>query len=132
MLKNILKNLKEREDFSILLVEDELMVLKPMQSIMQHLCANVLIAHDGVQGWDLYQKNSFTVVVTDLQMPNMNGAELIKHIRSVNSEQIIIVITAFREGIEVDQAKSLGANFILEKPFSLATFLNALETLNIR
>ena len=127
MLKDKLEKYSQNENFSILIVEDEIMILKPMEKIMKYISKQVMTANDGLQGWELYQKNSFSLVVTDLQMPNMSGSELVKNIKTLNPNQLIIVITAFREGFEVEEAKKNGADFILEKPFSLATFLEVLD-----
>lgn len=130
MLKEKLSKLKENKDFSILLVEDEKMVLKAMENMMRRVSDKVVSANDGSQGWELYQQNPFSVVVTDLQMPNMGGAELVKNIKTLNPKQVIIVVTAFRDGLEIDKARQNGADFILEKPFSLMAFLDALESIS--
>ena len=133
MLLDKINALKNKEDFSILFAEDEVMVSKPMQKILERLCNDVVVAYDGLKAWELYEQRDFTVVITDLQMPNMNGAELVEKIRSSNNpHQIIIVVTAFREGLEYEQVKSLNADIILEKPFSLQSFLEAITSLEIK
>ena len=133
MLLDKINALKNKEDFSILFAEDEVMVSKPMQKILERLCNDVVVAYDGLEAWELYEQRDFTVVITDLQMPNMNGAELVEKIRSSNNpHQIIIVVTAFREGLEYEQVKSLNADIILEKPFSLQSFLDAITSLEIK
>ena len=133
MLLDRINALKNKENFSILFAEDEVMVSKPMQKILERLCNDVVVAYDGLKAWELYEQRDFTVVITDLQMPNMNGAELVEKIRSSNNpHQIIIVVTAFREGLEYEQVKSLNADIILEKPFSLQSFLEAITSLEIK
>ena len=133
MLLDRINALKNKENFSILFAEDEVMVSKPMQKILERLCNDVVVAYDGLEAWELYEQRDFTVVITDLQMPNMNGAELVEKIRSSNNpHQIIIVVTAFREGLEYEQVKSLNADIILEKPFSLQSFLDAITSLEIK
>ena len=133
MLLDKINALKNKEDFSILFAEDEVMVSKPMQKILERLSNDVVVAYDGLKAWELYEQRDFTVVITDLQMPNMNGAELVEKIRSSNNpHQIIIVVTAFREGLEYEQVKSLNADIILEKPFSLQSFLDAITSLEIK
>ena len=133
MLLDRINALKNKENFSILFAEDEVMVSKPMQKILERLCNDVVVAYDGLEAWELYEQRDFTVVITDLQMPNMNGAELVEKIRSSNNpHQIIIVVTAFREGLEYEQVKSLNADIILEKPFSLQSFLEAITSLEIK
>lgn len=128
MLKETLLILKQKKDFSILLVEDEIMILQLMQRIMERMCNDVEIANDGLEAWNICQKRSFSIIVTDLNMPNMNGVELIKKIKAINPSQLIIVITAFRQEIEIEEAKKYGAIAILEKPFSLELFLGAIKS----
>ena len=131
MLRDSIANLKQKKNFSLLMVEDEIMVSKPMKKVLEYLCNDVVVADDGVQGWELYQQRPFSLVLTDLQMPNMNGAELIEKIRAVDPEKIIIVITAFREGKEYEKAQELGADFILKKPFSVQSVIEIFNTLDI-
>jgi YesN/AraC family two-component response regulator len=75
----------------------------------------------------IYQQRPFSVVITDLQMPNMNGAELIKNIRLINPNQIIIVITAYRDGEEIRQAQQFGVDYIVAKPLSLSSFISVMK-----
>ena len=133
MLIDKVNELRNKENFSILFAEDEMMVSKPMQDILKRLCNDVVVTYDGLEAWEIYQQRDFTIVVTDLQMPNMNGAELVEKIRTASKpNQIIIVVTAFREGWEYEQVKSLNADVILQKPFSLQAFLEAVTSLEIK
>ncbi len=127
MLEDLLATLKQKKNFSILFVEDEAMIRKPMQNMMQRLCSEVVSTSDGIEALEIYQKRPFSVVITDLQMPNMNGAELIKNIRLINHDQIIIVITAYREGEEIKQAQQYGVDYIVAKPLSLSSFINVMK-----
>jgi YesN/AraC family two-component response regulator len=127
MLEDLLATLKQKKNFSILFVEDEAMIRKPMQNMMQRLCNEVISASDGVEALSIYQQRHFSVVITDLQMPNMNGAELIKNIRLINPNQIIIVITAYRDGEEIRQAQEFGINHIVAKPLSLSSFISVMK-----
>jgi YesN/AraC family two-component response regulator len=131
MLAEIIERFKSKSDFSLLLVEDEMMVAKPMQKILERFCSNVSVAYDGEQGWELYQQKSFAVVVTDLQMPHMNGADLIEKIKQINPNQSIMVVTAFREGPEFEKAQRCGVDYILKKPFSVSAFAEALDSLKL-
>jgi YesN/AraC family two-component response regulator len=127
MLEDLLATLKQKKNFSILFVEDEAMIRKPMQNMMQRLCSEVISASDGVEALSIYQQRPFSVVITDLQMPNMNGAELIKNIRLINPNQIIIVITAYRDGEEIRQAQQFGVDYIVAKPLSLSSFISVMK-----
>jgi len=126
-LENDLSDLKDKKSFSVLYVEDEIMIRNPMHTLIKRMCNDVVVASDGVEGLSLYQQRPFSFVVTDLQMPHMNGAELIKEIRSINPHQIIAVVTAYRDGDELRQAKEYGIDYILSKPISLPIFIEILR-----
>ncbi len=120
--------LRERSDFSILFAEDEPMIQKPMATIMQKVCDDVVITSDGLEAWQCYQEREFSIVITDLQMPHMDGAQLIQHIKSVNPSQLIAVVTAYRDGEEIEKAKELGVDYVVLKPLSLAMFFEMMES----
>lgn len=126
-IENDLSDLKEKKDFSILYVEDEVMIRTPMYNLIRRMCSDVVVASDGVEGLTFYRERPFSIVVTDLQMPNMNGAELIKEIRSINPHQIIAIVTAYRDGDELRQAKESGIDYILSKPISLPAFIEIMK-----
>ncbi|MDP3266992.1 MAG: response regulator [Sulfuricurvum sp.] len=127
MLEDLLNSIKEKKNFSILFVEDEVMIRKPMQNMMQRLCNEIVSVCDGVEALEIYNKRPFSVVITDLQMPNMNGAELCKNIRKINPEQLIVIITAYRDGQEIKQAQQYGVDYIIEKPLSIASFIEVMK-----
>lgn len=127
MLEDLLVALKQKKNFSILYVEDEAMIRKPMQNLMQRLCKDVISASDGAEALEIYQRQVFNIVITDLHMPNMNGVELIKNIRRINPNQIIIVITAYRDGPELKEAEEYGIDYIITKPLSFSTFVSVMK-----
>lgn len=130
MLNEVISHLKEQTDFSILFAEDEEMIRRPMLSLIQRICPNTLAASDGTEAWELYQKNHFTIVITDLMMPNTNGAQLIQYIRHKNPNQIIIVLTAYKDSDILIEAQSYGIDYLLSKPLSLSSFINVMEDIS--
>jgi len=76
-------------------------------------------AEDGVVAWTLFQeKNNYDVVLTDWNMPNMNGLDLVKKIRSVDKKIPIVMITTEGGKGEVITALKAGVNNYIVKPFS--------------
>lgn len=126
-IEKVLSDLKDKNNFSILYVEDEIMIRKSMSTMINRLCNDVVVATDGVEGLAIYKQRSFSIVITDLQMPNMNGAELIKAIRLINKNQIIAIITAYRDGDELRDAEKYGIEYILSKPISLPLFIEMIQ-----
>ena len=99
------------------------MIRKPMSAIIQRICPDVVVVCDGKEAWEAYQQREFTLVITDLQMPRMNGSELIEKIRSKKSSQMIAVVSAYCDGEEIESAKKHNVNYIIIKPLSLPLFI---------
>ncbi|MFA0045103.1 chemotaxis protein CheV, partial [Vibrio sp. 10N.261.51.A1] len=66
---------EKRSQYSVLIVEDSPFILEQVKKIIVSSGLNALVARDGVEGWDLYEKNKETidVVVSDVEMPRMDG-----------------------------------------------------------
>ncbi len=78
-------------------------------------------ARDGQEAFEYYEENKddIELIVTDLNMPIMDGFELIKKIRSTNSETPIIVCSANIQEKTLTKVKELGANDLIAKPDSI-------------
>ena len=93
-----LKELKAiGKDISILYVEDDKMMRKNVTNYLQLIFDDVQSAEDGEKGLELYTQRAYDIVITDIQMPRMNGLEMIAKIKKISPEQEIIITTAFSE-----------------------------------
>lgn len=75
-------------------------------------------AEDGMQALALFESNLFDVVLTDWNMPRMDGLELLQELRKRNREIPIIMITTEAERSRVVQAIQYGVSDYLVKPFT--------------
>ena len=78
----------------VLLIEDE---VKAVQSLKKGLVENniaVEFAYDGYTGRLLAERGDFDVIVSDVIMPNMNGFDLVKHLRNMGINTPVILLTA--------------------------------------
>lgn len=85
------------KELVVLYVEDEEDIRYQMLGLLRILFKEVDVASDGFEGLDLYHKGPYDLVITDIQMPNMNGLDMIEHIRMSNTEIPIIITTAFSD-----------------------------------
>jgi two-component system chemotaxis response regulator CheY len=92
---------------------------------------NIIEASNGSEAVARLDSESVDMVLTDINMPEMNGLELISHIRSQHSKQNIpiIVITTMGEESDRDKGLSLGANAYILKPISGAKLQSLVEEL---
>ena len=105
----------------LLLVDDELPILKAAESKFKRQDYHVDCAHDGQVDWEKVQANPPDIVVTDLQMSRMNGLELIQQLRNDERFVDLPVILLTAKGFELDYndiTSRLGVFEIVSKPFS--------------
>jgi len=103
---------------SILVVDDEPNYLIVLSELLKDEGFEVFTASDGMQGLKIVEDVDLDIVVTDMQMPGMNGLELLQKIKEKNKDLPVIVITAFAEIDKAVTAMQAGAYSYLAKPFS--------------
>ncbi|MFH0709782.1 MAG: HD domain-containing phosphohydrolase [Pseudomonadota bacterium] len=112
-----LKELKAiSSNITLLYVEDDEALRKSFTEYLKLIFSSVDTAADGQEGLDLFTHNSYDIVITDIQMPRINGIEMIKAIKEISPDQEIIITTAFSEVPYLLEAISLGASSYLIKP----------------
>lgn len=116
----------------ILVVDDSRVVRKTVLKILEpHF--NVIEAEDGQAGWrTLNQDSRIDVVISDIQMPEMDGYSLICKVRAVEDPDLreipIIVITSADDEITRERAYACGASDFVLKPFNSTQLLNCLQS----
>ena len=103
----------------ILFVDDEEEVRALGQALLEHLGYETVLATNGLEAIGIYQRKKIDLVVTDMRMPKMNGLELFRHIRKVDSNAKVILCSGDHMAREVDIALDAGAYGFLGKPFSI-------------
>lgn len=83
----------------ILYVEDDVILRENTITLLRDIFGEIHEASDGKEALMIYkkQKDSYDIVITDLNMPQMNGMDLIKNIQVINPKQPIIVVSAHNE-----------------------------------
>ncbi len=104
----------------ILLCDDEVHILRAAQFKLSRAGFDVECAHNGLAAWDAICRRKPDLVVTDLQMPGLNGLELIERIRQDPRTQQIPVIMLTAKGYELELHASSEPDVVavLAKPFS--------------
>jgi chemosensory pili system protein ChpA (sensor histidine kinase/response regulator) len=104
----------------VLVVDDAISVRKSLQQLVQDAGFDVSVARDGQDALDVLSRRSVNIVLTDLEMPTLNGLELTKRMRS--SPQLastpIVMITSRNSEKHRSLAKSAGVDVFITKPHS--------------
>ncbi|HEY4744094.1 MAG TPA: sigma 54-interacting transcriptional regulator, partial [Desulfuromonadaceae bacterium] len=122
---------------TILLVDDEVAILKSFACFFEDSGYRVLMARNGHEGLDAFRRHRPDLVFTDLRMPGMDGLELISTLKELSPATPIIVISGIGVVAEAIKALKLGAYDYITKPiFNLAELGivagRALETVDLR
>ncbi len=103
----------------ILVVDDEESIREFLEIMLRKEGYEVTCAEDGAVAVDLLKKKSFDLVISDLQMPNMTGLELLKHVKDNAPETVFMMITAFGTTETAVEAMKIGAYDYITKPFKI-------------
>jgi two-component system, cell cycle response regulator len=112
-------NSKRYDPLRILFVEDDKGSLQRVAGLLEHRFSQVLVALNGEQGWELFQKHQPEVVLTDLNLPDISGLTLISRIREMNSTTAVIILTAYSKTLYLMEAIDFGVSTFLVKPLDI-------------
>lgn len=106
---------------TILVVDDSSTVRKFVSVSLSMQGFRVVTAEDGMDALEKLPKEPVDLIITDLNMPNMDGMELIKTLRTNTTfkDLPIIILTSLKEAALKEESSSMGVISYLNKPFSL-------------
>ena len=102
----------------ILLVDDEIEITGINKRYLEQGGYDIDIANDGKEALEKYKRNKYSLIITDIMMPNMDGYDLISEVQYLNAEQPFLFITAKTTEPDKIYALSMGADDYIVKPFS--------------
>ncbi len=102
----------------VLIIDDDESLRRVMELSLLGAGYSVATAENGRQGIDLFAKLGPDIVITDVQMPELSGYEVLEHIKQNNPSTLVIVVTAFGSIDKAVKAMKLGAYDYITKPFS--------------
>ncbi|KAB7727351.1 response regulator [Rudanella paleaurantiibacter] len=116
----------------ILLVEDEERLASFIRKGMSAEGYEVEVAYDGRMGLSLFRRDMYDVIILDVNLPQMNGFELCRHIRAENEAVPVLMLTALDSLADKSDGFGAGADDYLAKPFEFAELLLRVRALTRR
>jgi putative two-component system response regulator len=101
----------------ILIVDDSAVFRTSMKKILASMNAEIILAEDGQEGLDLALQERFDIVVSDIDMPKINGIELCRSLKQTPSTQgtPVVMVSTFDSDSDVDKGFQAGASAYLSK-----------------
>jgi len=121
------ETLKYLKTVTLLCVEDNKTTQMIYLSILEDLVGNIIFANNGVDGYSKYIDNTIDIIITDYEMPKLNGLELSKKIRILNKDIPIILASGIDSTDNIIDALRIGINNFIKKPTTADDLLSALE-----
>lgn len=114
---------------TLLYVEDEASIREEMIEILELDFENIHVAKNGQEGLEMFQQFLPDIVISDIQMPLMDGITMSQKILSIDSKAKIILTTAFNEQGFLDKAKEAGIKSYINKPVNVSELFETIESL---
>ena len=104
---------------SVLCVDDDPGIRELLHEIITRLGHRMITAVDGIDALEKLADDHFDIVITDINMPRMDGIELIKRIKTELDDVDVIAITAYEMTYKYTDIIALGASDFISKPFNV-------------
>jgi two-component system, cell cycle sensor histidine kinase and response regulator CckA len=114
---------------TLLVVEDEVMLMMSLQMVLFEKGYNVLTAKDGLEALKVYQENKddIALVLTDLGLPTITGLEVCQRIKKIKSNERVILATGYLDPEMKSEFLKAGIQNFLFKPYDLRKVLNIIR-----
>lgn len=99
-----------------------------ISSFLQLSGFDVDIEVDGLKGLKIINENKYDLIFSDIEMPNMNGLEFLKRVKSMDSHKNIpiVILSSVNKQDIIDKALHLGAVSYINKPYNREKMISAL------
>ena len=112
----------------VLYVEDDPHVRESLLRLLRRRFDNVIEACDGREGLELYREHNPDFVITDIQMPEMDGLTMCEQIIKEKPDAKVIITTAFNDISFINRAEAIGVKAYISKPVMKDTLIEAIRS----
>jgi len=120
-----------REQYNILIVDDDESLQRLLFETLDTIGYTPVSAADGVAAINLVKTQKIDLVIADISMPEMDGLQLLQHIKEYNSHIPVLLITGVNMNNIKERVYQIGADAFLDKPFRITKVEKILERLLI-
>ncbi len=113
----------------VLIVEDDPDIAQLIKLQLVDLNCTVDMAHDGLQGFNMFTQGNYSLLILDIMLPGMDGLDICKAVRAEKSSIPILMLTAKSSELDRVLGLELGADDYLTKPFSVLELVARVKAL---
>ena len=113
--------------YSILVVDDEPLVTRAVEAMLEPYGHRVTMAQDGLVALDTFRKGDFDVVLLDLGLPGMNGYTVAEEMKKSKPGIPIILVTGWGDDVDDDKVTAIGIERVIAKPFQPDELTSTIE-----
>jgi len=125
-LNNVIKCTKK---LNVLLVEDDIALKNALIELMSSFFDTIFEADDGEDAWETFNRENIDLIITDINMPKLNGLELTAKVREISLNIPVLIISAHKESDFFLESIRLNIDGYILKPFELDQFLSVITKL---
>lgn len=112
---------------NILIIDDEPAIRELLCDILQSRGYKAVAVDDSLKGVELFEKEEFGIVFTDLSMPEMSGWEVTDRLKSLNPEVVIVMVTGWGTQVDSGKLKAHAVDLLMAKPFEVKKLFEILN-----
>ncbi len=118
---------KYSHKLKVLYVEDNIYARRMTKMVFDDFFDDIVEANDGEDGFNKFQNNKFDLIITDINMPNLNGLDMIEKIREIDINIPILILSAHNEVDLLLRSINLGIDGYILKPIDIDQVILAFE-----
>ncbi len=117
----------EENPVSVLVIENEKDIRLLLSDILTSGGHRVASASDGIEALQIFKKEYFDLVLTDLGMPAMSGWEVASTIKKMAPDVIVVIISGWGSELDDRELEKSGVDMVVSKPFRVGQILNLVQ-----
>ncbi len=103
----------------VLVIDDQPIVTELLVNVLERMNLGSAVASGGKEGLELFEREDFDLVITDLGMPDISGWEVSKAVKQKNPDMPVVIITGWGVEPDPEKVKDSKVDFVVNKPFQI-------------
>lgn len=116
----------------ILIAEDNMLIAKTLELCLQKDGYQIICSFDGLEAINKIETENPDLIIVDINLPSYSGLEILAKVKQNDAFVPVIVISSEGQQKVIDEARQLGADEFISKPFNINTITSKIERLTLQ